>query len=80
MKDTEQQACSEGCWSQNPEPEPEPEPESEQKVGSLPPMAWGSYSFLSTPLPQIYTNVQSLPGSLFHSGPTGCPHLSMSLS
>ncbi|KAB0406653.1 hypothetical protein E2I00_018659, partial [Balaenoptera physalus] len=29
--ETEQQACSEGCWSQNPEPEPEPEPELEQK-------------------------------------------------
>ncbi|XP_059775721.1 transmembrane protein 59-like isoform X2 [Balaenoptera ricei] len=31
VKETEQQACSEGCWSQNPEPEPEPEPELEQK-------------------------------------------------
>ncbi|KAM5232535.1 transmembrane protein 59-like isoform 6-T6 [Hipposideros larvatus] len=30
MKETEQQACSEGCWSQN--PEPEHEPESEQKT------------------------------------------------
>ncbi|XP_031293527.2 transmembrane protein 59-like isoform X1 [Camelus dromedarius] len=30
VKATEQQACSEGCWSQN--PEPEPEPESEQKT------------------------------------------------
>ena len=39
VKETEQQACSEGCWSQNPEPEPEPEPELEQKVGDLPPVA-----------------------------------------
>ncbi|XP_068392799.1 transmembrane protein 59-like isoform X3 [Eschrichtius robustus] len=31
VKEMEQQACSEGCWSQNPEPEPEPEPELEQK-------------------------------------------------
>ncbi|XP_022414496.1 transmembrane protein 59-like isoform X1 [Delphinapterus leucas] len=31
VKETEQQACSEGCWSQNPEPEPEAEPELEQK-------------------------------------------------
>ncbi|XP_040097160.1 transmembrane protein 59-like isoform X2 [Oryx dammah] len=30
VKETEQQACSEGCWSQN--PEPEPEPELEQKT------------------------------------------------
>nr|XP_015090497.1 transmembrane protein 59-like isoform X3 [Vicugna pacos] len=30
VKATEQQACSEGCWSQN--PEPEPELESEQKT------------------------------------------------
>ncbi|XP_036859707.2 transmembrane protein 59-like isoform X1 [Manis javanica] len=27
VKETEQQACGEGCWSQNPEPQPEPEPE-----------------------------------------------------
>ncbi|XP_060152902.1 transmembrane protein 59-like isoform X3 [Globicephala melas] len=32
VKETEQQACSEGCWSQNPEPEPEAEPELEQKT------------------------------------------------
>ncbi|XP_057565982.1 transmembrane protein 59-like isoform X3 [Hippopotamus amphibius kiboko] len=32
VKEKEQQACSEGCWSQNPEPEPEPQPELEQKT------------------------------------------------
>lgn len=73
MKETEQQACSEGYWSQN------PEPESEQKVGSLPPVALSSYPLLSTLLPQICRNIQSLPGSLFRSGPTGCSQLSMSL-
>ncbi|XP_047632503.1 transmembrane protein 59-like isoform X2 [Phacochoerus africanus] len=32
VKETEQQACSEGCWSQNPQLEPEPELEPEQKT------------------------------------------------
>lgn len=41
MKEVEQQACSEGCWSQN--PELEPEPESKQKVGTLPPASLGLY-------------------------------------
>ncbi|XP_014334452.1 transmembrane protein 59-like isoform X2 [Bos mutus] len=34
VKETEQQACSEGCWSQNPEPEPEPELEQKGFVSS----------------------------------------------
>ena len=50
VKETEQQACSEGCWSQN--PEPEPEPELEQKVGALPPAAPGPSRLSSTPLPK----------------------------
>lgn len=71
MKETEQQACSEGCWSQNPEPEPEPEPE--QKVGTLPPVALGSSPLFSTPSLQTCTHVQSLSSSAVHSGLPGCP-------
>lgn len=70
VKETEQQACSEGCWSQN--PEPEPEPESEQKVGALLPGFPGSYPLFFTPF-KVCIHVQSFPGSLFHSEPTGCP-------
>lgn len=43
MKETEQQACIEGCWSQN--PELEPEPETMQKVGTLPPATLYLYPF-----------------------------------
>lgn len=40
VKETEQQACREGCWSQS--PEPEQDPQLEQKVGSLPFQLLGS--------------------------------------
>ncbi|XP_045408374.1 transmembrane protein 59-like isoform X2 [Lemur catta] len=35
VKDMEQQACSQGCWSQPPEPEPEPEQKTQPMVESL---------------------------------------------
>lgn len=55
VKETEQQACSEGCWSQN----PEPEPEQEQKVGALPPVALGP-----SPAPCAPESVRCAPGLL----------------
>lgn len=59
MKEMEQQACIEGCWSQN--PELEPEPETVQKVGTLPPATPYLYPLLST---KIHTHDQSLSPTL----------------
>lgn len=76
VKETEQQACGEGCWSQNPEPQPEPEPE--QKVGTLPPVALCPFPLLPSPL--NLHSVQRLPDSAFYSGSSGCPQQSHVLS
>lgn len=58
VKETEQQACSEGCWSQNPQLEPEPELEPEQKVGTLPPVAPGASRLSSAPQ-NLYSYAES---------------------
>lgn len=61
VKEMEQQACIEGCWSQN--PELEPEPETMQKVGTLP-----TCHPVLTP-PSFYPNPHSCPESLGLSDP-----------
>nr|KAF6350410.1 transmembrane protein 59 like [Myotis myotis] len=50
VKETEQQACIEGCWSQNPELEPEPETMQKKKVLEAPSRALSLLDLFSTGL------------------------------
>lgn len=63
MKETEQQACSEGCWSQNPEPEPEPELEQKRKVLEAPSGALSLLDLFSTLCNDLVNSAQGFVSS-----------------
>uniref|UniRef100_A0A8C8YHQ4 Transmembrane protein 59 like n=1 Tax=Prolemur simus TaxID=1328070 RepID=A0A8C8YHQ4_PROSS len=61
MKDTEQQACSQGCWSQP--PEPEPEPEEKRKVLEAPSGALSLLDLFSTLCNDLVNSAQGFVSS-----------------
>ncbi|KAB0366505.1 hypothetical protein FD754_010661 [Muntiacus muntjak] len=63
VKETEQQACSEGCWSQNPEPEPEPELEQKRKVLEAPSGALSLLDLFSTVCNDLVSSAQGFVSS-----------------
>ncbi|XP_052500012.1 transmembrane protein 59-like [Budorcas taxicolor] len=63
VKETEQQACSEGCWSQNPEPEPEPELEQKRKVLEAPSGALSLLDLFSTLCNDLVNSAQGFVSS-----------------
>ncbi|XP_020933515.1 transmembrane protein 59-like isoform X1 [Sus scrofa] len=65
VKETEQQACSEGCWSQNPqlEPEPELEPEQKRKVLEAPSGALSLLDLFSTLCNDLVNSAQGFVSS-----------------
>ncbi|EPY79922.1 transmembrane protein 59-like precursor [Camelus ferus] len=63
VKATEQQACSEGCWSQNPEPEPEPESEQKRKVLEAPSGALSLLDLFSTLCNDLVNSAQGFVSS-----------------
>ncbi|XP_015987980.1 transmembrane protein 59-like isoform X2 [Rousettus aegyptiacus] len=63
VKETEQQACSEGCWSQNPEPEPEPESEQKRKVLEAPSGALSLLDLFSTLCNDLVNSAQGFVSS-----------------
>ncbi|XP_076978239.1 transmembrane protein 59-like isoform X2 [Tamandua tetradactyla] len=64
VKETEQQACSQGCWSQLPEPEPQPEQEPKQrKVLEAPGGALSLLDLLSTLCNDLVNSAQGFVSS-----------------
>nr|XP_017529960.2 transmembrane protein 59-like isoform X2 [Manis javanica]XP_036859708.1 transmembrane protein 59-like isoform X2 [Manis javanica] len=63
VKETEQQACGEGCWSQNPEPQPEPEPEQKRKVLEAPSGALSLLDLFSTLCNDLVNSAQGFVSS-----------------
>ncbi|XP_006199106.2 transmembrane protein 59-like isoform X1 [Vicugna pacos] len=63
VKATEQQACSEGCWSQNPEPEPELESEQKRKVLEAPSGALSLLDLFSTLCNDLVNSAQGFVSS-----------------
>nr|XP_044629315.1 transmembrane protein 59-like isoform X3 [Equus asinus] len=61
VKETEQQACSEGCWSQN--PEPEPEQEQKRKVLEAPSGALSLLDLFSTLCNDLVNSAQGFVSS-----------------
>ncbi|XP_014637203.1 PREDICTED: transmembrane protein 59-like isoform X2 [Ceratotherium simum simum] len=61
VKEMEQQACSEGCWS--PSPEPEPEPEQKRKVLEAPSGALSLLDLLSTLCNDLVNSAQGFVSS-----------------
>uniref|UniRef100_A0A2K6SDU1 Transmembrane protein 59 like n=1 Tax=Saimiri boliviensis boliviensis TaxID=39432 RepID=A0A2K6SDU1_SAIBB len=61
VKETEQQACSHGCWSQS--PEPEPEPEQKRKVLEAPNGALSLLDLFSTLCNDLVNSAQGFVSS-----------------
>nr|KAF6350409.1 transmembrane protein 59 like [Myotis myotis] len=63
VKETEQQACIEGCWSQNPELEPEPETMQKKKVLEAPSRALSLLDLFSTLCNDLVNSAQGFVSS-----------------
>nr|KAF6482464.1 transmembrane protein 59 like [Molossus molossus] len=63
VKEIEQQACSKGCWSQNPELEPEPESKQKRKVLQAPSGAFSLLDLFSTLCNDLVNSAQGFVSS-----------------